>query len=74
MIKANFMGTSVMIHCAMGSKLHMKQEAISLLERRSDLLLSILISYIDAMGGELNIPAKFPHRPPVRVTGFQVLD
>src|SRR5580698_9228113 len=53
------------------SKLHMKQESISRLERRSDLLLSTLISYIEAMGGELNITAKFPHRPPIKVTGFE---
>ncbi len=55
----------------LGSKLHMNQEAISRLERRSDLLLSTLVSYIEAMGGELNIIAKFPHRPPIAVTGFE---
>ena len=56
---------------SLSSKLHMNQEAISRLERRSDLLLSTLISYIEAMGGELNITAKFPHRPPIKVTGFE---
>jgi len=55
----------------LSSKLHMNQEAISRLERRSDLLLSTLISYIEAMGGELNIIAKFPHRPPISVSGFE---
>jgi uncharacterized protein YehS (DUF1456 family) len=44
------------------AKLRMKQEAVSRLERRSDLLLSTLISYIEAMGGELQITAKFPNR------------
>lgn len=53
-----------------GSKLHMKQETISRLERRSDLLLSTLVSYIKAMGGELLITAKFPNRPPIRLSGF----
>ena len=50
-----------------------KQEAISRLERRSDLLLSTLISYIEAMGGKLNITVKFPHRTrtPIKVTGFE---
>lgn len=52
------------------SKLHMKQEAISRLERRSDLLLSTLISYIRAMGGELSLTAKFPNRPPIRLGGL----
>jgi DNA-binding XRE family transcriptional regulator len=55
----------------LASKLHMKQEAISRLEKRSDLLLSTLISYVEAMGGKLNITAKFPHRPPVKVAGFE---
>jgi len=53
------------------SKLHMKQEAISRLERRSDLLISTLTSYIKAMGGKLNITADFPNRPSVKVTGFE---
>ena len=56
------------------SKLHMNQEAISRLERRSDLLLSTLVSYIKAMGGELNLTAKFPNRPPVKLTGFEDID
>lgn len=53
------------------SRLHMNQEAISRLERRSDLLLSTLISYINAMGGELSLTAKFPNRPPVKLCGFE---
>src|SRR5690349_13899008 len=55
----------------LSKKLHMKQEAISRLERRSDLLLSTLVSYVKAMGGELNITAKFPYRPLVKVAGFE---
>lgn len=56
------------------SKLHMNQEAISRLERRSDLLLSTLVSYIKAMGGELNITAKFPNRPAIRLSGFEDIE
>lgn len=55
------------------SKLHMKQEAISRLERRSDLLLSTLSSYIHAMGGELCLTAKFPNQPPIKLTGFTTI-
>ena len=54
----------------LSEKLHMNQEAISRLERRSDLLLSTLNNYIHAMGGELMLIAKFPNRPPVKLTGF----
>jgi|SRR5262245_27653397 len=53
------------------AKLHMKQEAVSRLERRSDLLLSTLVAYIKAMGGELNLTAKFPNRPLVKLSGFE---
>lgn len=56
---------------AVSARLHMNQEAISRLERRSDLLLSTLISYIKAMGGELSLTAKFPNRPPVKLHGFE---
>lgn len=58
----------------LSSKLHMKQEAVSRLERRSDLLLSTLMSYIEAMGGELNLTAIFPNRPPVKISGFKDID
>ncbi len=58
----------------MSSKLHMNQEAISRLERRSDFLLSTLIAYIKAMGGELNLTVKFPHRPLIRLKGFKDIE
>ena len=56
------------------SKLHMKQEAVSRLERRSDILLSTLVSYIEAMGGELSLTAKFPNRPAVILKGFEDIE
>jgi transcriptional regulator with XRE-family HTH domain len=56
------------------SKLHMNQEAVSRLERRSDLLLSTLVSYIKAMGGELDLTVKFPNRPPVKLSGFEDIE
>lgn len=58
----------------LSSKLHMKQEVISRLERCSDLLLSTLVSYIKAMGGELNVTAKFPNWPSVKLSGFELKD
>jgi transcriptional regulator with XRE-family HTH domain len=56
------------------SKLHMNQEAVSRLERRSDLLLSTLVSYIKAMGGELKLTAKFPNRPLIKLSGFEDIE
>ena len=40
---------------------------LSRLEKRSDMLLSTLRGYVDAMGGELDLVAKFPDRPAVRL-------
>lgn len=57
----------------LSKKLHINQEAVSRLEKRSDLLLSTLKSYIKAMGGELTLTAKFPNKPPVILTGFYEL-
>ncbi len=41
------------------------QDTISRLEQRSDMLLSTLKRYVEAMGGKLNLVAEFPNRPPV---------
>jgi DNA-binding XRE family transcriptional regulator len=48
-------------------ELGVKQETVSRLEKRSDMLLSTLRSYVAAMGGELDMVAEFPDRPPVRL-------
>lgn len=44
--------------------------AVSRLERRSDLLLSTLRKKIEAMGGSLSLVARFPDRPPVELDGI----
>jgi transcriptional regulator with XRE-family HTH domain len=50
------------------------QDSILRLEQRSDLLLSTLRNYIKAMGGNLQLIAEFPDRPPVVLTGFADLE
>jgi transcriptional regulator with XRE-family HTH domain len=50
--------------------LGVKQENVSRLEKRSDLLLSTLTGYVAAMGGRLRLVAEFPDRPPVELTGL----
>jgi transcriptional regulator with XRE-family HTH domain len=45
--------------------LHIGQESVSRLEQRSDMLLSTLRGYVEAMGGKLELVARFPNRPPV---------
>ncbi len=46
------------------------QEQISRLEQKSDMLLSTLASYIQAMGGNLRFVAEFPNRPPVMLSNL----
>jgi DNA-binding XRE family transcriptional regulator len=48
-------------------QLGIRQETVSRLEKRSDMLLSTLRSYVEAMGGQLDLMARFPGRPPVRL-------
>ncbi len=55
-------------------KLGINQENVSRLERRSDLLISTLSDYVEAMGGKLSLVVEFPDRPPVTLTGISALD
>jgi len=51
-----------------------EQENISRLERRADLLLSTLSSYVGAMGGKLRLIAEFPDRQPVAIVLSDIID
>ena len=55
-------------------ELGINQENVSRIEKRSDLLLSTLSGYVEAMGGTLRLVAEFPDRPPVELTGIRALD
>ena len=55
---------------AVAKELGINQEGVSRLEKRSDLMLSTLRNYIEAMGGELHLLAEFPDRPPVHLRGL----
>jgi transcriptional regulator with XRE-family HTH domain len=59
---------------AVAKELGINQESVSRLEKRSDLMLSTLRNYIEAMGGELHLLAEFPDRPPVELQGLAVID
>jgi DNA-binding XRE family transcriptional regulator len=43
------------------------QDTISRIERRSDMLLSTLRRYVEAMGGRLELVARFPNRSPLLI-------
>lgn len=53
--------------------LEIAQSEISKIEHRTDLYLSTLRSYIEAMGGELELIARFPDGA-VRITQFANLE
>jgi transcriptional regulator with XRE-family HTH domain len=58
----------------LAKKLGVGQVAVSKLESRSDLLLSTLRSYVEAMGGTLDLVVRFPDRKPVTLTTIGVED
>lgn len=47
--------------------LNVGQDTVSRYERRSDMLLSTLQDYVQAMGGELELVVTFPDRKPVKL-------
>lgn len=55
-------------------ELGIKQENVSRIEKRTDLLISTLSGYVEAMGGKLRLVAEFPDRPPIALTGIAALD
>ena len=59
---------------SMARALGINQEGVSRIEKRSDLLLSTLRGFVEAMGGELRLVAEFPDRPPVVLSGIAELE
>jgi DNA-binding XRE family transcriptional regulator len=54
----------------MAKKLGMTQDGVSRLEKRTDVLLSTLRGYVEALGGKLSLVAEFPDRNPVILSGI----
>ncbi|XSC43686.1 XRE family transcriptional regulator [Bradyrhizobium sp. RDT10] len=55
----------------MATILNVGQDSISRLEQRSDMMLSTMRSYIEAMGGSLELVVRFPERAPVMITSMK---
>jgi ribosome-binding protein aMBF1 (putative translation factor) len=55
---------------ALARRLGSQQALVSKLERRADMYVSSLRTYIEALGGELEIVARFPDGA-VRITQFE---
>jgi DNA-binding XRE family transcriptional regulator len=54
----------------LSKKLKIGQEGISRIEKRTDLYLSTLRSYVEGVGGKLSLIVEFPDRPPVVLAGL----
>ena len=52
--------------------LHVQQPSIAKIEKRTDMYLSTLRSHIEAMGGELDVVARFPDGA-VKISNFSDL-
>jgi len=54
----------------LSKKLKIGQEGVSRIEKRADLYLSTLRSYVEGVGGKLSLIVQFPDRPPVMLAGL----
>lgn len=57
----------------LAESLHVDQAAISKMEHRTDMYIGTLRDYIRAMGGDLEIVAKFPDGS-VKISNFTAID
>jgi transcriptional regulator with XRE-family HTH domain len=58
---------------SLANVLHVRQSEVSKIERRTDMYLSTLASYVKAMGGTLEVRAAFPDGEVVRINQFESL-
>jgi hypothetical protein len=54
----------------LSKKLKIGQEGVSRIEKRSDLYISTLRSYVEGVGGKLKLVVELPDRPPVILSGL----
>jgi DNA-binding XRE family transcriptional regulator len=55
---------------SMAETLNIRQGNISKIEKRTDMMLTTLRSYVEAMGGELDLVVRFPDGQPVSLVGL----
>jgi len=58
----------------MAEVLGIGQDSVSRLEQRSDLLISTLRGYVEALGGRLSLIAEFPNQDPVVLAGLAAIE
>jgi hypothetical protein len=58
----------------MATLLEVNQSEVSRIEKRTDMYLSTLASYIQAMGGKLELRAVFPCGAAIKISQFEALN
>lgn len=48
--------------------LRISQPSVSKIEKQTDMYLSTLRNYVEAMGGDLELVVRFPRQPPLRLS------
>ncbi|MEP9358757.1 XRE family transcriptional regulator [Sphingomonas sp. KR3-1] len=56
-----------MAQADIASALKIKQPSVSKIEKQTDMYLSTLKSYVEAIGGQLDLIVRLPSREPVRI-------
>ncbi len=56
-----------MAQADVATALKIKQPSVSKIEKQADMYLSTLRSYVEAVGGELELVVRLPARPPIRL-------
>lgn len=69
---AQLRGALEMSQATLAEALHVEQPAIAKLEKRTDMYVSTLRRFIEAMGGELEMTARFANHS-IRIRSFQEL-
>jgi predicted XRE-type DNA-binding protein len=59
-----------MAQADIAAALHIKQPSVSRIEKQTDMYLSTLRGYVEAMGGELELVVRLPGQPPLRLQQF----
>lgn len=55
------------VQADIASALNIKQPSVSKIEKQTDMYLSTLRSYVEAVGGELELTVKLPRQPTLRI-------
>src|SRR4051812_34238316 len=55
---------------AIATSLNISQPSVSKIEKQTDMYLSTLRNYVEAVGGDLELVVRFPRQPALRLSGL----